>query len=346
MTIDIKVCECSDGDILAADIFNRRGVKLVACNTTMNPYIIDKLKNLGVEHVRVYEPPVGGAAKEYKLRRLDRAYKENVMIVKDMLKKLASGRKLDVRQVTKAADTIYDYLGDVDSDNIVKYLNRIHQKDEYTYSHCVNVAFYSMLLAKWMNLSETEVKKAIQAGFLHDIGKAKVPLKVLNKITPLTREEFAVIKKHPIYGYYILDSSNFVDTDIKRAVLLHHERINRSGYPFNISANKIGLLTRIVSVADVYDAMTSDRVYKKKATPFSAFEMFLTVGSDNFDPYVVSEFVSHMGTYLTGLRVRLNDGRCGSIAYVPPEDPRKPVVLTVDGYLTVGKSGVEIGEML
>lgn len=346
MTVDIQVCDCSDGNILSADILNSEGVKLVACNTTINSYIIEKLKQIGIKTVQVYAPPAIALNSEYKFKHFESEYKQNVVIVKDIIHGLASGKKLDVEKVSMATDTIYELFNYSDSGSVIKYLNRIKTIDEYTYLHGINVAFYSMLIAKWLNLTESEVKKAVQAGFLHDIGKAKVPLSILNKASPLTGEEFDTIKKHPIYGYYILDESNFVDIDIKRAVLLHHERVNRTGYPFNISAGKIGIVTRIVSVADVYDAMTSDRVYKKKSMPFAAFEMFLTEGYTEFDTSIISEFVSHMAAYLIGSDVMLSNGERGKIVYVPPHREMLPVICSNGEYFSLNDKGITITEIL
>lgn len=346
MTISIKLCDCREGDILATDIFNREGIKLVSYNTMVNPFILEKLTEMGIEEVVVYDPPINTSTKEYKLKCLDNSYKENVVTVKSIVHELARGKALDIGKITNSADDIYKHLCDNSNDNIIKYLYKIKGTDEYTYQHSVNVAFYSMLLARWLNFSEDEIKEAVQAGLLHDIGKSKVPLRILNKSSQLTKEEFTIIKKHPVYGYSILDESNFVNIDIKRAVLLHHERVNKTGYPFSISADGIGILTRIVSVADVYDAMTSNRVYKKKATPFAAFEMFLTDGYTNFDSYVANKFVNNMATYLTGSDVMLNNGETGKIVYLPPHDILNPIVCSNGEYLSINENGLKITDLL
>lgn len=128
--------------------------------------------------------------------------------------------------------------------------------------------------------------------------------------------------------------------------MLHHERVNRTGYPFNIPASNLGLLTRIVSVTDVYDAMTSDRVYKRKATPFAAFEMFLTEGYTNFDTYVTREFVSHMAAYLTGSTVKLSSGETGKIVYVPPQDVLSPVIFSNGDYFGLRERGLQITDLM
>lgn len=346
MVTEVQVCDCSEGDILAEDVYNSEGVKLAASNTTMNSFIIQKLSELGVDCVKIYGPPIKASSKEYKYKRFENSYKRNVQVAKEIIQRLASGKKLDIEKVSQVTDSFYKSFTTTDSSDIIRCLTRIKDRDEYTYNHSVNVAFYSMLLAKWLKLPEEKIKKAVKAGFLHDIGKSKVPLSILNKKTPLTKEEFDIIKKHPVYGYSILDDSNFVDVEIKRAVLLHHERVNGTGYPFKLPADKIGTLTRIVSIADVYDAFTSERVYKKKATPFQAFQMFLSEGYTDFDAYILTEFVNHMAVYFIGSDVLLNNGASGEVVFVPPHDVTQPIIRSNGDYFSPGEKGLVITEIV
>lgn len=339
MTISVQLQECEEGDILASDIFNQEGVKLIASNTTVNPFIIDKLMQQGIESVRIYDPPVKWTK---KYEKIDHGYKKQIMSIKGVVRELADGKKLNLNKVTLVADSIYKFMNEITNENIVRYISQIKRVDEYTYQHSLNVAFYSMLLGRWLNLSANEIKDALLAGLLHDIGKQKVPLEILNKPARLTTEEFGMIKKHPIYGYLILEESNFVNMEIKRAVLLHHERINRSGYPFNMPDQEIGVLTRIVAISDVYDAITSDRVYKKRTTPFTAFKTFLTDANENFDSYMVGKFVSNMAAMLTGSDVLLSNGEKGKVVYVPPHDILSPVVCANGKYISLAGSGLEI----
>lgn len=345
MPVNLLIDNCTEGSIIAADIFNEHGVKLVSSNTTVNSYIIKKLKNQGIEKVKVYEPTVY-AKKDEKLIKIENSYKESVSLVRDIIHDLSSGKTLNYDKVDQISETIFNNVEDTNTDFVLKCLREIRSTDEYTYFHSINVGFYSMIIAKWMGLSQKNIKQAVQSGFLHDIGKSMIPISILNKPAQLTSYEFNIIKKHPIYGYYILSDSNFLDMDIKHAVLLHHERANRDGYPFSISANNIGLLTSIVSVSDVYDAMTSNRVYKKKAAPFSAFEMFMTVGNSFFDSYVTSVFVSHMAAYLTNCEVMLNNGLKGKIVYVPPQSILSPVIFADGDYFNLDEKKLKITELL
>lgn len=345
MPVNLHIDNCAEGSIIAADIYNDHGVKLVCSNTTINKYIIKKLKNQGIEEIRVYEP-VSSAQKDKKLIKIENSYKESVVLVKEIIHELLLNKKLDYGKVFKVSESIYSYSDDINTGFILKCLREVKAADEYTYYHSVNVGFYSMIIAKWIGLPKKNIKQAVQSGFLHDIGKAKVPVSILNKPARLTEDEFNIVKKHPIYGYFILSEDNFIDKDVKHAVLLHHERIGRNGYPFVVSEKNIGLLTSIVSVADVYDAMTSDRVYKKKATPFAAFEMFLTEGTSFFDSYVTNVFVNHMAVHLTGSEVMLSNGSKGKIVYVPPQNILSPVIYADGNFIDLHKSKLKIIDML
>jgi putative nucleotidyltransferase with HDIG domain len=331
------ISDCSEGDILASDIFNDYGVKLVARDTVVNLYIKQRLCEHGVEYMKVYDPPVYAVknTKDAKFINMLDYYKRSALCINNLVNELASGRQLDYEKVLYISDLIYRYIDE--NDNILKVIDEIRLNDEQTYSHSINTAFYCMLIAKWLRFDEKDIKKAVQSGFLHDIGKSKISTDILNKKGPLTKTEFDSIKKHPIFGYYILDENNYLDIDVKRAVLLHHERQNSSGYPFSISSDAMGIFAKIVSIADVYDAMTSNRVYKRSVTPFSAFEMFLTDGRCLFDPFLMNEFIDHISIYFIGSKVILNTGENGRIVYIPPGDALAPIVLVNNEYINLGR---------
>lgn len=342
--VEVTLEECAEGDITAAGVLDGAGNQIVAAQTVVNPYILERMRGGGVRSLLVYDPPVRQRGRNYTVRRLLGNYRESVILAKDMIHKLASGRKFDYTYVADISDIIYSH---VEESNVLQCIQDIRSNDTYTYSHMVNTAFYSMLIAKWLGLGEREIKKALQSGFLHDIGKSRIPGAILNKRGPLTDSEFHVIQKHPVYGYFILQDSRYLEFDIKRAVLLHHERVNRSGYPFNIANDGIGLFARIVSVADVYDAITTDRVYKNRQSPFSAFRMFLGEGHDQFDRLICQAFVSKMTANFIGSEVSLSNGQQGTIVYISPADLLSAVVQVGSSYYNVTRSGsVQITDVL
>lgn len=240
----------------------------------------------------------------------------------------------------KLANNIYDKVFEVDY--IMKYILDLENTDEYTFVHSVNVAFYSMLIGKWMKMSKYDIKLLIQAGILHDIGKIKIDNKILNKPGKLTYEEFKEMKNHPLYVYDMIKESTDIDDKIKKAVLFHHERMDGSGYPYKLAGSEISLYARIIAIADTYDAMTSNRVYKKKATPFKSFDMFLTEGIALYDVEVLNTFLSNISTYYIGSKVTLNSGQRGKIVYIPPYNISSPIIKVVSSYIDFFKKNNEI----
>ncbi|WP_303869099.1 HD-GYP domain-containing protein [Acetobacterium wieringae] len=180
---------------------------------------------------------------------------------------------------------------------ILKALDQIKKMDEYTFTHSVNTAFYSMFIAMWMGLDEQDIINATQAGFLHDIGKIYIPEEILNKSGALTREEYEIIQLHPLYGYSLLNEFSAFNLEVKRAVLFHHERIDARGYPLCATDDYVGLLPKIVAVADVYDAMTTNRIYKKAKTAREAIDYLSHQGRSQLDNQVLFYFLSNIPVY-------------------------------------------------
>jgi putative nucleotidyltransferase with HDIG domain len=209
--------------------------------------------------------------------------------------------------------------------------------DGYTYTHSINTAFYAMLIAKWLKLPGKNIREVIEAGLLHDIGKAKVPERILNKPGPLTKDEYDEMKKHPVYGYSILDDEKSVSISVKKAVLSHHERLDGSGYPNGVSNDSLSLYTKILGIADVFDAITSDRIYKKRSTPFDAFSVFTSIGIRGFDMTIVNTFLNNIVSYYVGANVLLNNGYKGRIVYIPPYDIVNPVVDIKSNFIDLSK---------
>ncbi len=333
-----NIIDCNIGDILAADVINDRGVVLVANNTIINEYIKNKLFEIGISQVCILDyEKIDNLDIERTIRyeNVKRDYRENILSVKKVLNDISFGKGLDFKKLKEISKTIYTSAGEIG--NIIKCLNEVRDFDEYTYSHCVNVSFYSMLIAKWLELPEKKVLNAVYAGLLHDVGKMKISDEIINKKESLTKKDFEEIKKHTIYGYDIVNEIEGLDIGVKRAALLHHEREDSTGYPLGIQGNEINLYSKIVAVADVYDAMTSDRVYKKRETPFDVFEMFLTIGISSFDSTVLRVFLNNIAAYYVDANIALDNGKVGKIVYIPPHDITSPIISVDSEYIDFSK---------
>ncbi|MDP4091414.1 MAG: HD-GYP domain-containing protein [Bacillota bacterium] len=332
----ISVYQCRPDDILAEDVIDN-GTKLIAKNTVLNGYIIDKLKYCGVSKVWIYDSSADmGREKVYNSYEiLKKDYEASIRSIKKITNDLVAKGRIDYGIVSQISDEIYVHIG---RDNyIVQCMNSLKNADEYTFTHSINVSLYAMLIANWLKLPEPVVKVSIQAGLLHDIGKMKVPGEILNKPTRLSQDEFREMKKHTIFGYDIIRGNEEIDLNIRDSILMHHERIDGSGYPFGIKGSEIPLIARIISIADVFDAMTTNRVYKKGTTPFKAFQMFTTEGISLFDTKVLLTFLENITAHYIGMRALLDNGESGEIIFIPPRDVLNPIVKIGDRFIDFSK---------
>jgi len=262
-----------------------------------------------------------------------RSDKETATGVKEMIVALAGYRQLEYGVVRQLTDVICE--NSTDTDYLMDSFHELYIYDDYTYSHSIRVAFYAMLIGKWIHMSESEMLELIQAGLLHDIGKVKIPKDILNKKSKLTDMEFMIIKQHSYIGYELLEDSDLVSDRVKEAVFMHHERNDGSGYPAALTDINISKYAKIIAVADVYDAMISNRPYKRGVTPFEAFDMFTTMGASTFEPSIVIPFLQNISSNLIGAKVKLSNGKTGEVAYIPFSDMKKPIIYIDSSFIEI-----------
>ena len=188
-------------------------------------------------------------------------------------------------------------------------LARLKTADDYTYMHSVAVCALMVSLARQLDLDEPDVREAGMAGLLHDIGKALMPMNVLNKPGKLTDDEFRIIKSHPVEGHRLLVEGRTASDIVLEVCLHHHEKIDGTGYPHRLVGEKISLFARMGAVCDVYDAITSNRPYKAGWDPAESIRKMTEWCQGHFDERVFQAFVKSIGIYPTGSLVRLGSGR-------------------------------------
>ncbi|SDP67571.1 HDIG domain-containing protein [Rhodoferax sp. OV413] len=205
-------------------------------------------------------------------------------------------------------------------------LARLKTADNYTYMHSVAVSALMVSLALQLQLDADQTKIAGMGGLLHDLGKALTPTEVLNKPAKLTDAEFDIIKAHPVQGYDMLVDDPTLDAMVLDIVLHHHEKTDGTGYPAGLKGEDISLFARMGAICDVYDAITSDRPYKKGWDPSEAMRKMAGWTSGHLDAQVFQAFVKSVGIYPTGSLVRLSSGRIGVVTAQNPRALLKPVV--------------------
>jgi len=209
-------------------------------------------------------------------------------------------------------------------------LHNMRNYDDFTYVHSMNVSLICNIFGHWLEMSTEDIQILTLSGLLHDIGKLLVPEEIIKKPGKLNDKEFSVIKTHTLQGYNVLKDLN-IDTRIKAAALMHHERCDGSGYPLGYKENQIVDFAKIVAIADVYDAMTAARCYRGPMCPFSVIAIFEEEGLQKYDSRYILSFLNHIGETYINNRVRLNNGIEGDIIMLNKNLVSRPLIRCTDG---------------
>ncbi len=240
-------------------------------------------------------------------------YKDTVEQYKKLFLQWQAGTKVEMIRVRECLTPLLELA--IQGPKELLTIQNYNKEGDYIYHHAVSVGALSAFMAKKLNYSKQSWVQVGLSGALADIGMAKIPLKLLNKKVALNQLEFAEVKKHPIYSYNMLKDVKGVSDDILLGVLQHHERIDQSGYPLQTNKEKIHSFSQLIAVADVYHAMTSDRIYRRKQSPYYVLGKLTEGQFDKFNPKVIQVFCESIASLLIGSNVRLNNGDQAKIVY-------------------------------
>ena len=258
-----------------------------------------------------------------------------------------------VGKVENSFQNIVDSDDDIDFDNLLEETDRIIKEgrngmhifemlhgirdyDDMTYVHSLNVSLICSVFAGWLKMSKEETKILTQAGLLHDVGKMLITKDIISKPARLTEDEYEEVKTHSIKGYQVLKDLN-LDVRVKYASLMHHEKCDGSGYPNGFKSNQIEDFSKIVAIADVYDAMTSNRTYRQAICPFDVVENFERDGFLKYDPGYLMIFLERIVQSYLHNAVRLSDGREGEVVMINKLSLSRPVIRCGNSYIDLSK---------
>lgn len=210
--------------------------------------------------------------------------------------------------------------------NIFDMLLNMHNKDESVYSHCIDVALISNVLARWLHFSEADQMMATACGLFHDVGKFMLPMGVLRKPGKLTPEEFEIVKTHTTEGFHLLGRYNSIPEPVKNTALMHHEKCDGSGYPYGLTGDEIDKFSKIVTIADIFDAMTSERAYRSAMCPFTVIKYFEDDGIQKYDMKYILTFLENVSNAYLNHRVTLSNGMEGNVIFINHDNYSKPVI--------------------
>lgn len=317
----------------------REGMQLAdnVCTTTATEYkilykkgiflssvMIDHLKNKGIKSVKIV---TGGledvdvpdnekkdnapSVEERRNRNITRALTDldEIFECNEEIKELSQPA---IEKVDSIADDIINDIAN-DTSFLGNQMIALQNYDDYTYKHCLRVSMLSASVSSELGLSDNETKDVVLAGLLHDIGKSNIDHDIIIKPGKLTDDEFAEVKRHPLIGFNILKNSKQYSANVMSGVLFHQEKFDGSGYPTGIAGEKIPLIARILTVCDVFDALTSNRPYRKPWSVAETEEYILGGADYHFDINVTKAFLRAFNPYPIGTLVKLSDGRFGSV---------------------------------
>ena len=322
---------------------------LIARGAILDEFMIDGLRKLGISGVYVREgeeETVASTQDEHvapatleKIEKLKVPDRARVNISEVVRARVAEGISYlySNSNTSEFADTTRDITNDLmkaidENDAIAVDINVLKVSDEYTFKHSVDVATISMIIGKKLGMSHDDVYDLGISGLLHDIGKSKIPNEILNKPGRLTDEEFEIMKQHSVYGYRILQEKPDIKENIKMGVLQHHEKTNSKGYPMGVGASQISQFAKIISVADIYDALVTERPYKHGFSPRDAVEMLMAMTGE-LDLSSLRAFMGSVILYPVGSTVDLSNGERARVVENYEEAIMRPKVVG----LTTGK---------
>lgn len=259
-----------------------------------------------------------------EIDRAKRLHGDASRIVRELARDVRLGKQIELEQVEPLVERMVDSI--FRNQDALLPLARLKDHDNYTFQHSVSVCALLVAFGRGLKLDRPLIKELGIGGLLHDVGKAKVPDAILNKPAKLTEAEFTRMKSHVVQSMLILQHTPGISQIALDVAGQHHERYDGSGYPNHLAGEQISLYGRMAAIVDVYDAITSDRVYHKGMPPTAALGRLLEWSHHHFDPALVKAYVKSLGIYPTGALVRMESGRLGVVMEQNSENMMKPRV--------------------
>ncbi len=341
----VRTTSLKEGMKIGQVIKDRMDRTLIARGTPLDEYLIEGLKKRGVTGVYIQEGEEDpeeekkeqeqelSAEVKHNIQKYRKADPAKVKLSESVKKRISEGiqylyNNSDSQEfVSTTSNITNDLMKAIDENNSLAVdISVLKTSDEYTFKHSVDVATISMIIAKNQGMSQEDIHNIGIAGLLHDMGKSKIPTEILNKPGRLNEDEFSIMKQHSTLGYEILKDKKEINSAISIAVLQHHEKVNGKGYPLGCTGDKIIRYAKILSVADVYDALVTERPYKKSFSQRTAVEMIMAMTGE-LDLAAMQSFLHSVILYPVDSTVMLSNGEEARVVKNNPESVLRPTVV-------------------
>ncbi len=259
-----------------------------------------------------------------EMKKANKLYNNAKVLQKKILHDITSNKVIDTEAVQESTNAIVDSI--FRNQDALSCMSRLRIKDDYLVEHSLNVSILMTIFCKHLGIERNVMEDLALGAFLHDIGKVRIPDKVLNKPGRFTDEEYTVMKMHVNFGVEALKETPNIPDIVMKVVSEHHERIDGKGYPNQLSSEKISQYGRMIAIVDSYDAMTAERVYKAGMHPIKAFKILISESPTSYDAELVEQFIQCLGIYPVGTLVKLASGKIGLISQLNKSKPLKPFV--------------------
>ncbi|MBM7556200.1 HD-GYP domain-containing protein [Halanaerobacter jeridensis] len=282
----------------------------------------ERLLNLGIKHIYIEDEKSENIEVENVVSSDLKRKCESA--IRDTFSNIKEDKKINVKEITQNIKNLVDEI--LNNKNVLVNLIDIKSTDSYTFQHSVNVATLSVILANSLNYNRKQLVKIGTGAILHDVGKLAIPEEILKKPSKLNNQEYKIIKEHPSLGYKNTKNNHQISPLSRVIILYHHEQVNGEGYPDGLVKEDIHEFARLVSVADVFDALTSDRCYRDRWSARKAIDFLISKSGTKFDTEFVREFMKNIAIFPNGTAVKLNTGQKALIKEQNKEAPARPVI--------------------
>lgn len=317
--------EIEEGTILAKPVLRHDGSEMLMPGTQITVKSIKQLAAKNISEVYVTDNIFEDIEVPYQV--CEQTKHKGQSHVRRLVDSCFTSVSKDSDKIKQLINSVMDYV--LEDVNVLKGLHYLKLLDDYTFGHSLNVAIYSIATANELAYAQEDLRELGIGAVLHDIGKLKIPETILKKPAQLTVDEFNKVKKHTVFGCEFLKGLAYRNISPAYIAMTHHERCDGTGYPRRLKADDIEECVRIVMIADVYDALTSDRVYRSRQSPDAVMGYINDLGMHQFDKNMVNCFKKSIAIYPVGTGVVLNTMEKAMVLKVNVDMPTRPVICLV-----------------